>query len=148
MPKIPDCERCLYYSNDYHLLCAAHPYGPDGDTCLDFSLNPELEGKRFVDFLGLLQQSRENFTSTESFSNPFDLEPEEALWEPEGVSYYAGELVLQPQQHWTRDKQLELLDTHPMFSGCCPECGYQFSKDNLPQVHWDCPNCKWKDDSL
>jgi len=28
-------------------------------------------------------------------------EPEE-LWEPEGASYYNGELILQPQQRWTR----------------------------------------------
>ena len=32
--------------------------------------------------------------------NP-DAEPEE-LWEPEGASYYNGELVLQPRQRWTR----------------------------------------------
>ncbi|MEG4585489.1 hypothetical protein QUA54_09770 [Microcoleus sp. MOSTC5] len=32
--------------------------------------------------------------------NP-DAEPEE-LWEPEGVSYYGDELILQPRQRWTR----------------------------------------------
>lgn len=31
--------------------------------------------------------------------------------------YYSGELVLQPQQWGTREEQLELLDTHPMFTG-------------------------------
>ena len=25
----------------------------------------------------------------------------EELWEPEGASYYNGELILQPQQRWT-----------------------------------------------
>lgn len=148
MPKIPDCDRCQFCAHDYHLLCAAHPYGPDEDICPDFSPNPELEGRRFVDFLGLLQQNVNYFDSSESFSNPFDLEPDEELWEPEGALYYAGELILQPKQRWTPEEQLELLDKHPIFTGCCPECGYKFSRDNPPQVHWDYLNCTWKDDSL
>lgn len=109
-------------TTDYHLLCAAHPYGPEGDTCADFSPNPELKGKRFVDFVGLLQQNADHFDSSKFFSNPFDLKPDEELWEPEGASYYAGELILQPQQRWTQAEQLELLDTHPMFTGKCPAC--------------------------
>ena len=136
--KIPDCDHCLYYTNDYHLLCAAHPYGPDDDTCSDFSPDPELEGKRFVDFAGLLQQNAEHFDSSESFSNPFDLEPEEDLWEPEGASYYAGKLILQPEQRWTREEQLELLGTHPIFTGRCPDCHRQFAQHEKPPVHWDC----------
>ncbi len=32
--------------------------------------------------------------------NP-NAEPDE-LWEPEGASYYNGELILQPRQRWTR----------------------------------------------
>lgn len=148
MLKISECVRCLYYANDHHLLCAAYPYCPDGDTCIDFSPNLELEGKRFTDFLSLLQRDIEHLTSNESFSNPFGLEPDEALWEPEGASYYAGELILQLEQRWTREEQLELLDTHPIFTGCCPEYGYKFSSVNPPQVHWDCLNCTWKDNSL
>ena len=147
MPKIPDCDRCLYYTNDHHLLCAAHPYGPDNDTCPDFSSNPELKGKRFTDFLGLLQQARENFDSNESFSNPFGLEPDENLWEPEGASYYAGELILQPQVCWTREEQLDLLDTHPIFTGKCPSCNRQFPQAERPIVHWDC-ECGWIDDTV
>lgn len=147
MPKIPDCDRCLYYTNNHHLLCAAHPYGPDEDTCLDFSPNPELKGKRFTDFLSLLQRDIEHITSSESFSNPFDLEPDEVLWEPEGASYYAGELILQPHQHWTPEEQLDLLDTHPMFTGKCPECNRQYSQAERPIVHWDC-ECGWSDDSV
>jgi hypothetical protein len=148
MPKIPDCDgrkanrlrhRCLYYTNNHHLLCAAHPYGPDGDTCIDFSPNPELQqGKRFTDFLGLLQRNVEYLDSSESFSNPFDLEPDEELWEPEGASYYAGELILQPQERSTREEQLDLLDTHPMFTGRCPVCNQQFPRYDRPPVHWDC----------
>jgi hypothetical protein len=53
MPKIPDCDLCLYNARDYHIVCAVHPTGPMGNTCPDFEVDPELEGKRFVDFLGL-----------------------------------------------------------------------------------------------
>ena len=148
MPKIPQCARCLYYANDHHLVCAAHPCGPNEDTCPDFSPNSELKGKRFTDFLGLLQQNVEHLDTSESLSNPFNLEPNAELWEPEGATYYVGELILQPKQRWTREEQLNLLDTHPIFTGYCPECGYKFSSVNPPQVHWDCPSCTWKDDSL
>ena len=147
MPKIPDCDRCLYYANDYHLLCAAHPYDPDGDTCSDFNPNPELQGKRYIDFLGLLQQAGVNLDSNESFSNPFNLEPDGELWEPEGATYYAGELILQPQKRWTQQEQLELLGTHPIFTGCCPACNRQFLQGDRPPVHWDC-ECGWIDDTV
>jgi hypothetical protein len=76
-----------------------------------------------------------------------DAEPEEK-WEPEGATYYNGELIVQPLQRWTREEQLELLDTHPFFTGVCPSCGYRFPLDNLPDVHWDCPSCRWVDDSV
>lgn len=147
MPKIPQCDHCLYYTNDYHLLCAAHPYGSDQDTCPDFSPNSELNGKRFTDFLGLLQQNVEHLDSSESLSNPFDFELDEEMWEPEGATYYAGELILQPQQRWTQAEQLELLDIHPMFTGRCPDCNRQFPQHEKPPVHWDCV-CGWIDDTV
>jgi len=59
-------------------------------------------------------------------------------------SYYNGELILQPRQRWTREEQLELLNTHPLFTGKCPKCGYRFSLENLPKGHWDCSHCGWK----
>jgi hypothetical protein len=144
MPKIPQCDRCLLCAHEPYLVCAVHPTGPTSNTCLDFRPDSKLEGRRFVDFLGLESQQRNN----DPFNNPLKLELDEELWEPEGASYYAGELILQPKQRWTKEEQLDLLDTHPMFTGCCPECGYKFLSDNPPQVHWDCPNCTWKDDSL
>lgn len=147
MPKIPQCERCLYYANNYRLLCAAHPYGPDEDTCPDFSPNLDLKGKQFVDFLGLLQQNAEHLDSSEPFSNPFDLEPDEELWKPDGASYYAGELILQPQGRWTPEEQLWLLDHHPLWTGRCPACKQQFPRYDRPPVHWDC-GCGWIDDTV
>ncbi len=116
MPKIPDCDRCLLYSHDPHLVCAVHPAGPQGNSCLDFREDPNIE-------------------------------PVE-LWEPEGATYYNGELILQPQQRQTQQQQLELLDTHPMFTGKCPQCGASFDRDYTARVHWDCPECGWMDDTV
>jgi hypothetical protein len=100
--------------------------------------------------------------------NPFDLDPDETQWEPEGARFVNGELVIervseapseesrsfyndqeiiQPQQRWTREEQLELLDWHPMSTGRCPHCGHQFPRHERPPVHWDC-ECGWIDDSV
>ena len=125
--KIPDCNRCLLYSHNPHLVCAVHPSGPSGNTCLDFREDPSAE-------------------------------PEE-LWEPEGAryiddelvierSYYNGEEIIQPPQRWTREQKLWLLDNHPMFTGKCPACAYVFGRDYTFRIHFDCPECEWKDDSI
>lgn len=45
------------------------------------------------------------------------------------------------------EHSLELLETHPIFTGRCPDCGYEFDADELP-VHFDCPECGWIDDSI
>jgi len=70
------------------------------------------------------------------------------LWEPEGASYYNGELILQQRQGWTLEQQLELLDTHPLFTGQCPRCEMTYPKYETPPVHWDCSECGWMDDSV
>lgn len=143
MVKLLQCERCLLCAHEQLIVCAVHPAGPTGDTCLDFRPDPQLEGKRFVNFLGLESQQQDN----ELFSNPFNLEPDEELWEPEGASYYNGELILQPQQRWTQEEQLALVDTHPLFTGKCPACNRQFPQYEKPFVHWDCL-CGWIDDTV
>lgn len=142
MPKLPLCDRCLLCAREPFLVCAIHPYGPDGDTCLDFRPNPELENKHFVDFLGLGEREDDV-----AYSNPYQQDPDEEQWEPIGASYYNGELILQLQQRWTREEQLELLDWHPMFTGRCPHCERPFPKYVKPPVHWDC-ECGWMDDTV
>ncbi len=116
MRKIPECDRCLLYSHDPHLVCLIHPDGVDGNSCLDFRKDPNAE--------------------------PLE------LWEPEGATYYNGELILQPQQRFTPEEQLELLNTHPMFTGSCPQCGAFMNRDYTSRVDWDCDNCDWKDNSV
>jgi len=145
--RLPECDRCLLYANEPFIVCAVHPYGPEGDSCLDFRSDPEMENKRFVDFLGL-QQRQEDTTAEELYSNSHDLDPDGQLWEPEGVSYYNGELILQSQPRWTQEEQLELLDTHPLFTGKCPQCSAQYDRSSTARVHWDCPICGWMDDTV
>ena len=41
--KIPDCDRCLLYSHNPHLICAVYPSGPDSEDCLDFKEDPNAE---------------------------------------------------------------------------------------------------------
>lgn len=122
MPKIPECDRCRFYTHNYHLVCTLHPGGPDGDTCLDFEADlEEVKGRIFVDFLGLQRQA--------------NLEPDEELWEPKGVVFYNRELILQPKPSWTSEQQLELLNKHPMFTGRCPAYSAEFEGDYRALVH-------------
>ena len=131
MPKISACESCLYYAHDSHLICAVHPKGQNSNSCPDFQQNPDLEIRKFVDFLGLLQRVESD--RNEPSGNPFALNPDEGQWEPEGASYYNGELILQREQR-TREEQLWLLNKHPLFTGVCPSCKYHFPPANLHVV--------------
>jgi hypothetical protein len=67
-------------------------------------------------------------------------------WEPLGGAYYNEERVLQPEHYLTTEERLEILETHPFFTGVCPECGADISDLNL--VHYDCELCGWKDESV
>lgn len=146
MHKIPDCDRCLYYSHNYYLVCVPHPSGPDDDNCPDFSPDPEYSRvTRFKDNLGLQQHSEDN---DQPFHNHCGPDHNEPIWEPAGASYYAGELIVQPRQRRTTEEQLQLLDTHPIFTGTCPQCGSEYEHDYKAVVHWDCSNCGWMDDTV
>ncbi|MBR8837497.1 MAG: hypothetical protein DSM106950_26680 [Stigonema ocellatum SAG 48.90 = DSM 106950] len=127
MRKLPQCASCQFYAHDPHIVCALHPAGPGGDTCLDFRTDPDLDDKQ-------------------TFENPYSLSHNQEQWEPCSSSYYNGELIVQPRQRWTQEQQLELLDNHPMFTGKCPQCGAFFDRDYTARVHWDCPECGWMDD--
>ncbi|WP_036487167.1 hypothetical protein [Myxosarcina sp. GI1] len=66
-------------------------------------------------------------------------------WSPEGYSWYNNELIPNRPSSYTQAEQLEILDTHPVFTGVCPQCKYRFTER---LVHYDCPNCGWVDDSV
>jgi hypothetical protein len=149
MQKLPFGDRCLLCAHDPFLVCAVHPAGPEGDNCLDFRPDLDLEN-RFEDFLGLERQIGAEMEDDETLI--------EEQWQPEGArfvngeliierdndsgaslrehrSFYNGEEIIQPQQRWTREEQLELLDYHPMFTGRCPQCERTFPRYDRPPVH-------------
>lgn len=74
--------------------------------------------------------------------------PASEWWEPEGASYYGGELVIDPVQRWTREQRIALLDWHPMFTERCPDCERSLMQTYPARVYWDCEQCGWKDDSV
>jgi len=74
--------------------------------------------------------------------------PLEEWWEPEGASYYANELVIEPLQRWTREQKLRLLDWHPLFTGRCSHCEQPITQTHPARVYWDCQECGWRDDSV
>ena len=73
---------------------------------------------------------------------------EEEQWSPQGYFWYNGELREIRTSQLTSQQKLEILDTHPFFTGQCPNCGHQFNRCNIPMIHWDCPICFWVDDSV
>jgi predicted RNA-binding Zn-ribbon protein involved in translation (DUF1610 family) len=61
-------------------------------------------------------------------------------------AYYGGELVLQPEHYLTTAERLEMLNTHPFFTGICPKCGETIAGAAL--VDYDCEGCGWRDESV
>jgi hypothetical protein len=93
--KIPECDRCLLYAHNPHIVCGVHPNGIDSDRCPDFRPDPNAEI--------------------------------EEKWSPEGYSWYGDELIANRPSRFSRSEQLEILNTHPFFTGVCPQCRYTFS---------------------
>ena len=115
------------------------PKIPDGDRCLLYAHNPHLictvhpsgvESDRCLDF------------------RPDPNAEIEEQWSPIGYSWYGDELIANRPSRYTPEEQLQILDSHPFFTGVCPNCGHEFDKNNPPKVHWDCPACDWVDDSI
>ena len=80
----------------------------------------------------------------------FRLDPNvktEEQWSPQGYSWYGDELIADRQSRHSREEQLEILDNHPFFTGVCPQCRYEFNRDERI-IHYDCPDCGWIDDSV
>lgn len=115
--RVEQCDRCLNNTRNPHLPCAVRPYG---------------------------------VTEGEERCADFEADPSvpvEEQWEPEGASFYNGELVINPVQRWTQAQKLELLLWHPLFTRRCPQCRHEFVPD-AERVHWDCAECGWVDDTV
>ena len=68
-------------------------------------------------------------------------------WQPQGASYYSDELILEPLQWRSLEQRFKLLDSHPLFTGRCPQCERGI-KAVADQIHYDCEHCGWVDDSV
>ena len=87
----------------------------------------------------------------------FRPEPEketEDLWCPDGCNFVGDRMVKRPvtyeqdfQPRLTRAEQYEVLMTHPIFTGMCPQCSASYPQ-NVDRIHWDCEACGWVDDSV
>jgi len=101
------------------------PKIPDCDRCSLYAHNPHLvcavhpngiDGDRCLDF---------RLDSNAKV---------EEQWSPQGYSWYGGELIPNRPSRYTAQEQIKILDTHPFFTGVCPQCKHKFDQDNLP-VH-------------
>ena len=45
------------------------------------------------------------------------------------------------------EEQFRVVSTHPLFTSCCPDCGYKFPIADAPRMLWDCIDCGWLDDA-
>ena len=113
MPKIDQCDRCTNNAHSPYLICAIHPDGVDGEVCPDFA------------------------------------DDGQELWCPDGYKFVDGQLVRLPVTYetnhvprLTRAQQYQILMTHPMFSGLCPQCRHEYSDSD--RSSWNCPMCGWQ----
>ena len=67
-------------------------------------------------------------------------------WRP--IPQNDEDIRLPPKRHLSPLEQEYLLDTHPLFTGHCPQCGAAMPMTDPPPLHWDCDRCGWKDDSI
>jgi len=107
MSKLPECDRCQFNAHSEYLVCAIHPSGIQGDRCPDFLLDPE-------------------FTE---------------MWSPIGFMFIDRQLFRKPivynqnfEPELTRSQQVQILETHPLFTGVCPECGTSYPQ-NMERTH-------------
>lgn len=129
--RLPECNVCWFNPGSPYLCCSVHPVGVQADRCPDFQ-----ENERAI-------EQHEQFLALDWVTDDGVGEQ----WEPEGASYYGNELVITPEQRWTRAQKEALLDWHPMFTGRCPKCEVPLLRLEQPRVYWDC-SCGWKDDSV
>ncbi|MBD2033951.1 hypothetical protein H6F76_02660 [Leptolyngbya sp. FACHB-321] len=70
--KLPECDRCLFYTSAPQLCCAVHPEGAKADRCLDFR-EDTTAAHRWSQFLGLQWVSGEDLMDFAlRYEHPFD----------------------------------------------------------------------------
>ncbi|MFM7353922.1 MAG: hypothetical protein ACKO1G_13005 [Microcystis aeruginosa] len=70
------------------------------------------------------------------------------IWSPVGYSWYGDELIPDRLCRYTREEQQKILDTHPFFTGVCPDCQHIFTSSPIPRDIWQCPECGWQENGI
>jgi hypothetical protein len=65
------------------------------------------------------------------------------FWVPVGSGFYEVEEGQIPNKLGLME-QLERIENHPIFTGHCPQCGFQLGF--AVRYLWDCERCGWQDD--
>ncbi|MGV2826807.1 hypothetical protein [Myxosarcina sp. GI1(2024)] len=93
---------------------------PDCNRCLLYAHNPH--------FLVCVIHSDGVDTKTCMDFRPNSNAEVAEQWSSEGYSWYEGELIPNRPSRYTQAEQLEILDTHPVFTGVCPNTSCLSSK--------------------
>lgn len=112
MPKIPDCDRCLLYHRSPHIVCAIHPYGVYGRSCIDFRLRPDLKPEE----VELWHPDGAHYENDELVLDRPKLTPEQQLWLLDNHPFFTGRC---PQCGHQFDRQ-----NQPAVHWDCPQCGW------------------------
>ena len=59
----------------------------------------------------------------------------------EYMFYGSDYIAIAPTRLTQSDREL-ILNTHPLYTGKCPQCNYQFPKDH--HFNGECPVCNWR----
>ena len=78
----------------------------------------------------------DNYSSSKSDVNILEKKQHNLL----GYSWYGNELIANRQSRYSTEEQMKVLETHPFFTGLCPECGHKLDKDNC-SADYDCFFC-------
>lgn len=61
------------------------------------------------------------------------------------MTHYKHDTLTQVLSRLTRAEQLQVIITHPFFTGQCPQCQHKFAGIDLDLIDWHCVWCGWVD---
>ena len=61
-------------------------------------------------------------------------------------AFYNGDRIAPITDRLTIEQKLELLESHPIFTGRCPNCEVPMLETTPPRGHWECGECGWREE--
>ena len=105
---------------------------PECDRCQYFVNSPYLVCG--VNPYGPADDTCEDFSATDQVAIA-------EIRQPLGGGYYTGDWIPQPFPVLSVDEQLALLDWHPQFTNCYPNCETPIAE--AVDSQWACGHCQW-----